>query len=149
MASLDSGFEDAAREAVLDSAEETIRQEVGPRLKATARENFEQYASTNGYDIDHIWQDAEGPFVDRDGDSVTLRIEWPELTALFEFGVAPHTIDGNPLLSFIWEGPPEGTRPAGAPKHVVTQSVNWGSVTGGIPESRAIRNALNTLRSEL
>lgn len=149
MTSLESSFEADLREALLEDIEQTLREEVGPQLKQAARENFEAYASAHGYDIEHIWQDAEGPMIDRDGDSVSLRIEWPGLTALFEFGVSPHTIEGDPILSFVWEGPPGGTRPPGAPKHVVAQEVNWGSVTGGIPESRAIRDAMNTVRREL
>jgi hypothetical protein len=146
---LDDSFEADLREALLDEVEQTLRDEVGPELKQVAEENWRSYAAEHDYDIDHIWEDAEGPFVERDEDSVNLRIEWPGLTALFEFGVSPHTIEGNPLLSFVWEGPPEGTRPPGAPKYVETQKVNWGSVTGGIPESRAIRDALNWLRRDL
>jgi len=149
MVELDSNFEDNLREAVMDNVEQTVRDEIGPELKQVAQENFEAYASRNGYDIDHIWKDAEGPIVEREGDKIQVRIEWPGLTALFEHGVSPHTIEGNPLLSFIWEGPPEGTRPPGAPKHVKAQSVNWGSETGGIPESRAVRDALNELRRDL
>ena len=143
---LDANFEDDLREAVLDTVERELREEIGPQLRDLARENWQAYASRNGYDIDHIWEDAEGPFVERDEDGVTLRMEWPGLTALFEFGVSPHTIQGNPLLAFVWRSPPEGTRPPGAPKHVVAEEVNWGSVTGGIPESRAIRDALAGLR---
>lgn len=140
MVTLDSGFEDAAREALLADAERTLRDDVGPLLEATARANFEAYAARNGYDIGHIWADADGPFVDRAGDAVHLRIEWPGLTALFEFGVSPHTIDGNPLLHFYWEDIGQWIR---------TESVEWGSETGGIPESRAIRDAMHTLRGVL
>lgn len=146
---LESSFEDDLREAFLDDVEQTLRDEVGPALEDAARENWEAYASRNGYDIDHIWEDAEGPFVDRDDQSVSIRIEWPGLTALFEFGVDPHTIEGNPYLAFTWESPPEGTRPPGAPEHVVADEVNWGSVTGGIPEARAIRDAIDQLEGEL
>ena len=146
---LESSFEADLRDAVMDDVERTLREEIGPTLKETARENFEAYASRNGYDIGHIWRDAEGPFVSRSGDSVELRIEWPGLTALFEFGVSPHTIEGNPLLAFHWDAPPEGTRPPGAPEFVVAQEVNWGSVTGGINEARAIRDALDSMRREV
>lgn len=148
MTQLEPGFEDDLRQAVLDDVERTLRDDLAPAFKQTAQENFEAYADRHDYDIDHIWEDAELE-IERTDQGVGLRIEWPSLTALFEFGVSPHTIDGNPLLSFIWERPPEGTRPPGAPRHVVTESVDWGSVTGGIPESRAIRNALQWLRREV
>ena len=137
---LDSSFEDDLREAVLDDVEQQVRDDIGPMFKQTARQNFEAYASRNDYDIDHIWEDAEGPIVERDDGSVSVRVEWPGLTALFEFGVSPHTIEGNPLLHFYWEAKDQWIK---------TESVNWGSETGGIPESRAIRDAMNWLRREV
>lgn len=137
---LDNDFESDLREAVLDDIEQTAHEEIGPRLKQHVRQNWEAYASRNGYDIDHIWEDAEGPFIERDDARVTIRLEWPELTALFEFGVAPHTIEGNPLLHFYYER---------IDQWIITESVNWGSETGGIPESRAIRDAIDQLRQEV
>ena len=137
---LESDFESKLREALLDDVEAKFRAEYGPMLKRVAQENFEAFASANDYDISHIWEDAEGPFVERDRNSVSVRVEWPELTALFEYGVSPHTIEGNPVLHFYWEK---------IGKEITVQSVNWGSETGGIPESRAIRNALEDLRQEL
>jgi len=137
MATLESGFEDKLEEALLQEIEQTLADEIGPLLIRTARENFQRYASANGYDIDHIWTDVDGPTVARDGDSVEMRVEWPALTALFEFGVSPHTIEGNPVLHFYWEK---------IDREITVQSVEWGSDTGGIPESRAIRDALDALR---
>ncbi|RQG93733.1 hypothetical protein [Natrarchaeobius oligotrophus] len=143
---LDDSFEDDLREALLDDVERKLEEEIGPQLERIARENWQEYAARNGYDIEHVWEEVEGPFVERDAGSVGVRLEWPGLTALFEHGVSPHTIQGNPILSFHWESPPEGTRPPGAPEHVVAEEVNWGSVTGGIPAARAIRNALADVR---
>jgi len=136
VAELGSDFENDLREAILADAEETLREEIGPTLQNIAKSRWQSYASRNGYDISHIWEDVELS-VTRDGDSIELRIEWPELTALFEFGVSPHTIEGNPLLHFYWEE---------ADQWVQTESVEWGSETGGIPESRAIRDSLLDLR---
>ncbi|WP_137288834.1 hypothetical protein [Natronorubrum halophilum] len=136
---LDQAFEDDLREALLDDAEQKARDEIGPRLKQIAQENWKAYASRHNYEIDHIWEDAE-LVVDRDGDAVSIRIEWPGLTALFEWGVDPHTIDGNPLLHFYYDR---------IGQWITTESVNWGSETGGIPESRAIRDAIDQLEGEL
>jgi len=146
MTTLD-GFEDAAKEALLNEAEDQLP-ELTDRLVTIAESNWRRYASRKGYDIDLIWQDVETTTARRSGNTVSQRITWP-FSGLFEFGVSPHVIEGNPYLSFTWPAPPEGTRPAGAPKHVKTQSVNWGSVTGGIGESRAIRDALLQFRGEL
>ncbi|WP_254766506.1 hypothetical protein [Salinilacihabitans rarus] len=140
MVTLESDFESKLEQALLDDVEQRLRDEIGPALEQAARENWQAYAARNDYDIDHVWEEVEGPFVERDGDSVSLRIEWPGLSALFEFGVSPHTIEGNPLLHFYWEE---------ADQWITTDEVNWGSETGGIPESRAIRNALNDLRREV
>ena len=139
MATLDSDFEDGLRQAVLDDVEQTLQEEIGPQFIAIARQNWQAYASRNGYDIDFIWEAAELA-VERTDDGVTLRVEWPELSALFEFGVSPHTIEGNPTLTFYWEA---------KDRWITTDEVNWGSETGGINESRAVRDAMNDLRRVL
>jgi len=140
-ADLAADFESDLADAVMADATEGANG-LGQRLKDTAERNWRRYAASQGYDIEHIWNDAEGPFVRATGDRIQIRIEYPALTALFEWGVSPHTIEGNPLLAFHWASPPQGTRPPGAPEYVVAQEVNWGSVTGGIDASNAIGNAL-------
>lgn len=147
MTTLDASFERDLRDALMDRMEARIR-DLGDLLKDTAESAFKAYAARNGYDIEHVWSDAEGPVVTRSRNTVTARVEWPGLTALFEWGVEPHVIEGSPL-AFRWEGPPEGTRPPDAPPFVVADEVNWGSVTGGIPEARAIREARDRIRNEL
>jgi len=136
---LSDSFEDDLRAAILDDVEQQFRDEIGPELIDVARSNWEAYASRNDYDIGHIPTEAELA-IERDDSSVSVRIEWPELTALFEWGVDPHTIEGNPLLHFYWEAKDQW---------VTTESVNWGSETGGIPESRAIRDAVEQLTGGL
>lgn len=143
-----SDFESSLRDALLDEAEREVA-DARDQLVADAESGFRSYAGRNGYDIDHIWRDVVTSAVDRRRNAVSTRVEWPPLTALFEYGVDPHTITGNPLLAFNWPAPPQGTRPPGAPSYVVAESVNWGSVTGGIDASRAIRNALDGMRADL
>lgn len=139
------GFEDALRESLMDAAEEEAAA-MRDDLADDAEANWKSYAAANGYDIGHIWEDAERAPVRRRGrNRVTTSVTWPGLTGLFEYGVGPHVIEGNPYLAFTWESPPQGTRPPGAPRDIVTDKVNWGSVTGGIPASRAIRDALDGL----
>lgn len=136
MATLNADFEDDLRAALLDEVERRLEDEIGPQLMSVARGNWQRYAQANGYDISFIHEEATYA-VERDGDSVDLRVEWPELTALFEFGVSPHTIQGNPVLHFYYDR---------IDQWVTTEEVEWGSETGGIPESRAIRDSLLWLR---
>ncbi|ELZ84457.1 hypothetical protein C453_12961 [Haloferax elongans ATCC BAA-1513] len=135
---LESDFEALAEQALLANVATTLRDEHGPLLKDAIEDNFKAYAAANDYDISFIWEAAEDPVVKRSQQSVQLRIEWPGLTALFELGVEPHTITGD--LHFYWEA---------KDMWIQTDSVNWGSETGGIPESRAIRNGIEDLRQEI
>jgi len=146
MTDLENDFEAGLKQALLDEAESQMPEWVD-RLTAITEVNWRQYASRKGYSIEHIWEDRTTS-TRRTPNSVQATVRWP-FSALFEYGVSPHVIEGNPYLSFVWESPPEGTRPDGAPKYVKTQSVNWGSVTGGIDGSRAIRDGLLQWRGEL
>lgn len=145
-----SGFESNLQDSLTDDMEAGLYAEpdnLAYQLLRAANQNFEEYASRQGYDIGGIPQSGKVTSTSRSRGSVSATIEWTHgLTALYEYGVSPFTMHGSPILSFYWDSPPEGTRPEGAPAFVNTTEVNWGSVTGGIPEARAIRGALNYIR---
>ena len=138
------GFEDALREELLDAAEDAVA-EHRDDLAQESGDRFDAYANRHGYDLDYLPRGIETSRVTRRGNRVSATVSWPWGTALWEYGVEPHVIEGNPTLAFSWDAPPSGTRPPGAPSFVKTDSVNWGSVTGGIPEARAIRTALQVV----
>jgi hypothetical protein len=139
------GFEDALREDLMDQAEAEVA-ERRDQLAQESGDRFDAYASRQGYDIGFIADGIETSSVERRGNRVSATVSWPGLTALFEYGVDPFTLSASgDQLAFLWASPPEGTRPPGAPSFVVSESVNWGSVTGGIPEARAIRTALQVV----
>lgn len=148
MTTLDSGFEDALREDLLDVAEDEIRDR-RDQLADESGSRFDSYASRQGYDLGYLSSGITTSPVRRRNKSVRATVSWPWGTALWEYGVEPHTIEGNPTLAFSWDAPPAGTRPPGAPSFVVTDEVNWGSVTGGIPAARAIRTALQLVAQEM
>lgn len=141
MTTLESSFEADFEQAILDDVEAKA-EDIGEGLRETANDNWRAYASQQGYDLDHIIDSVEGPTVSRGATSVSIRLRWGGLANLYEYGVSPFTLEGSPLLQFFWDSPPEGTRPPDAPAFVEAESVNWGSVTGGIAESRAIRSAV-------
>ena len=139
------GFEDALRDDLLEQAEAEVA-ERRDQLAQESGDRFDAYASRQGYDIGFIADGIETSSVERRGNRVSATVSWPGLTALFEYGVDPFTLSASgDQLAFLWASPPEGTRPPGAPSFVVSESVNWGSVTGGIPEARAIRTALQVV----
>lgn len=135
-------------EAILDDLIPEMEQELAERRDQLAEESadrFDAYAARNGYDLDYLADGIDTSPVRRRGNRVSATVSWPWGSALWEYGVSPHIIRGNPTLAFSWSSPPEGTRPPGAPSFVVADEVNWGSVTGGIPEARAIRTALQVV----
>ena len=136
------GFEDALREELLDAAEDAVA-EHRDALAHESGDRFDAYATRHGYDIGFLADGIETSRVERRGNRVSATVSWPEYSAIFEYGVEPFTMTGD--FAFPWASPPQGTRPPGAPSFVVTDEINWGSVTGGIPEARAIRTALQVV----
>jgi hypothetical protein len=134
---------DSARQAFLDSAEQALVGQRGNLVSQAvqeAHENLQAYASQQGYDIEFLESEFAGVDVDRGQRALTVEWAWEsELAAYYEFGVAPHTIRGDPL-HFYW---------AEKDQWIQTDEVEWGSETGGIPESRWVRDSLHWLRREV
>jgi hypothetical protein len=158
MTTLDSSFEDDLQEALLDDVHAKASGIEG-MMMLIAETNWRSYAESNGYDIDHVWRDAESE-VEREADAVRISAEWP-FSAQFEHGVDPHTIEATnaDVLAFPWpemKGVEFGNTGqtfdevfAETWPVVFFPEVDWGSETGGIPAARAVRNMLRELRGEL
>ncbi|MDS0280298.1 hypothetical protein NDI85_21165 [Halomicroarcula sp. S1AR25-4] len=135
---------ESAREAILDDIERKLVGEQENLVFQTvqrAHQQLQSYADRNGYTEGPLLDSFAGVDASRGRRSVQAEWSWDHKVMQFwEFGVAPHTIEGNPLLHFYWEA---------ADQWVKTESVEWGSETGGIPPSRAVRDSLNWLRREL
>lgn len=154
---LESGFEGKLKEALLDDVEQTL---VGEEANLVyefvelVHARLRSYGSRHGYDVESSIDSLGQPQVDRSENKITVTVGWEsEQMSRWEFGVPPHTIDGDPLLSFVWENPPEWVtkefdqaRGSGG-KYSSGYRVFLPSVEHpGIPESRAIRNSMNGLR---
>lgn len=149
---LDSGFEADLREAVLDNAEQQL---IGRVEDATAHahDTLRAYGEEFDYDVDPIIASFEGPIVDRSNDRLTIRWGWTHDASVYmEFGTSDHTVEGDPVLSFIWEDAPTGVhetfpgteRVEGDPR-VFLPEVE----VAGLEETRFVRDALNWLRREV
>ena len=135
---------DAARQSLLDGVEETMVGARGNLVYQSVQEAhnaIDSYAGQQGYDLEFFSETFAGVNYQRDRTSIHVEWSWEgDLPMFYEFGVSPHTIEGDPLLHFYWEE---------IDQWIQTDSVEWGSETGGIPESRAVRDSLNWLRREV
>ena len=157
MATLDSSFEDKLRKAVMDDVEQKL---VGEQANLVyefvelVHANLRAYGQRHDYNVESTIDSLGTPVVDRSEGSISVTVGWEsEQMSRWEFGVSPHTIDGNPLLSFIWENPPSWVREefdqarGGGGQFASGWRVFFSSVEHpGIPESRAIRDSMNGLR---
>lgn len=160
MTTLEASFEADLREAVLEEAEATLIGEEANlvfefvELVHTA---LRAYGERHGYDVEGTIDSLGTPVVDRSAGRITVTVGWEsEQMDRWEFGVSPHTIDGNPILSFIWAEPPEWVKDefkqgrSASGEFVSGWRVYFESVEHpGMPASRAIRDSLEALRQVL
>lgn len=157
MATLDSTFEADLREAMLDSAEHAL---VGQQASLVyqfvelVHTRLRAYGQRHGYDVESTIESLGQPEVTRSPDRLTIRIGWEsEQMGRWEFGTSDHTVDGDPILSFVWEDPPQWVREEFDQARGSGGEFESGwrvflpeTEPSGLPESRAIRDSLNALR---
>lgn len=153
MATLDSDFEENLQEAVLDSAQHELvgkQDNLVHQMLQRAHEILQEYGSRNEYDVDPIIESLGRVDVKRTDNRLRIRVGWDHPAApFFEFGTSDHTVEGNPILSFVWEDPPAWVR-----EQFDREGNGWRvffaeTEPSGIPESRFVRDALNWLRREV
>jgi hypothetical protein len=149
---LSGEFEADVREAALEELEAQLVGEFNPlafqaidRAHDRLREFEDQYPG-----VDSIIESLQVPEVERTANGLRVTFGWSHPAApYFELGTSDHTIDGQPVLSFVWESPPEWVReefdPEGDGYRVFFDSVE----VEGLDETRFMRSALNWLRAEL
>lgn len=160
MTTLDSSFESDLKEALLDEVERELtgrQANLVFQFVELVHSNLRSYGNRLGYDVESTIDSLGTPEVDRSGNTVSVTVGWEsEQMSRWEFGVSPHTIDGEPILSFVWENPPDWVKEefdqarSSGGEFESGWRVFFPSVDHpGIPESRAIRDALNGLRQVL
>lgn len=122
-----------------------------------SHERLQSYGTSNGYSVGGVEASFSGVDVQRSASSITITYGWgSRASSFFERGVSPHTIDGDPLLSFIWADPPEWVRESfdqgrsSGGQFVSGWRVFFPSVDHpGIPAARYVRAGLEWLQSEV
>lgn len=149
-----------ATEAILDDAEhQLVGQQNNLVFQAVdyAHDQLESYGSTHEYHVQSIIDSFAGVDVDRTSTSLTITYGWEHPAARhFEFGTSDHTIDGDPVLSFVWSEPPQWVREefdqargAGG-QYASGWRVFLPSVdVSGLPEARFARDSKHWLRRQL
>lgn len=162
MATLDAGFESDAREAILDEVEGELvgrQNSLVHRFVQVVHNNLRSYGRRHDYDVEPSMESFEIGRVERSGNTIRVTVEWTDPQfGRWEFGIEPHEIRARnaEALAFVWEDPPQWVREefnqardAGGRFSsgwmVFFQSVDH----PGIPESRALRDAINGLRELL
>lgn len=148
MTTLDSGFEDVARDAILEQAERRLREDWLPDAVAHSHGVLRRYGGRNDYRVEPVIDSLQDPSVSRQGDRVGAAWGWRHDAApFFDVGVSPHTIDGTPILSFVWEDAPPEIQQSfeGTPPRVFFPSVDH----PGIPASHFVRAGVDWLRHTL
>jgi hypothetical protein len=153
MVTLDSGFEDDLREAVLDELEQKAYDDTAPELEKQISQNLRAYGSRHDYDVRALIAGLQVDVV-RDGDGVWVIARLPDPALLFERGTVGHEIHAKnaDVLSFVWEkrhNPPEWVKEEydreGDGWRVFLPSVE----VEGLPEGRFIRDTLHEIRGFL
>jgi hypothetical protein len=153
MTGLSGDFEDVVRDAALDEALRRARETWVPAMVEQSHQRLRQYGGRNDYDVEPIIESLELPRVTREDDRIVARWGWDHQAApFFDAGVSPHTIEGDPILSFVWEDAPPGVREMfqntervdGDPR-VFFRSVDH----PGIPASHFIRRGVDWVHENL
>ncbi len=76
-----------------------------------AHEQLEAYGGEHEYRVESVIESFAGVTVDRNASSIKVTWGWSHPAAeFFEFGTSDHTIEGDPVLSFVWSEPPAWVR---------------------------------------
>lgn len=149
MATLGADFEDQLREALLDDVQQQFVGRDGPIWAAVEKSHdvLIEYGREHDYNVGPVIEALSEPAITRTSTSVEAFWGWFHPAApYFAFGTSDHTVDGNPVLSFVWENPPawvtEEFEREGDGYRVFLPETE----PSGLPESRFVREGITTAR---
>lgn len=157
---LESGFEDKLKAAMMDDVEQKLVGEEASlvyEFVELVHSRLRSYGQTHGYAVESTIDSIQQPEVDRSEGEITVTVGWAsEQMARWEFGTEAHPVDGNPILSFVWaeeHNPPQWVKEEFDQARSTDGQYRSGwrvflpqTNVEGLPESRAIRDAMNGLR---
>lgn len=155
-ATVPSDLPEDAREALLADVRGRLIEQEGNLIFQSVRVahgTLRSYGQRHDYNVESVTETVEILETSTTGRSVSVRWGWTHDAAqYFQWGVSPHTIDGDPILSFIWEDAPRevremfaNTERVGGDPRVFFRSVDH----PGIPAARFVQAGINWLRDEL
>jgi hypothetical protein len=156
MTELGRGFEDSLRAAVLDDAEGMLygeRGNIAYEFTQRVHDRLRSYGAELNYRVEPIIDAFEVADTERTPRRVSVTLRWNHEAAVYmEFGTSQHTIQGNPILSFVWEerhDPPDWVRreyePEGDGYRVFLPEVE----VAGVTKIRQVREALRWFRGAM
>lgn len=151
MVTLDRQFGRQLTDALLEDVEDEIDDLVTVAVERS-HERLRDWATERDYQVEPIIDSLEPPEISRWRYGVIAEWGWShEATPYFEFGTSDHTIQGQPVLSFVWdaEDAPRWVKKEfdreGDGYRVFFRSVE----VSGVAETRFIRAGLDAVRREL
>jgi hypothetical protein len=152
---LTSSFEPDLQEAVLDQAEHELigkQDNLVHQFVQRAHDRLREYGDRYDYNVEPIIESFEIDEIDRSDSRLTIRLGWTHEASVFmELGTSDHTVEGDPVLSFVWsrEDAPAWVAQEFEPEGDGYRVFLPETEPSGLPESRFVRDALNWLRREV
>jgi len=107
MTRLESNFEDKLAESLLDAAESELsgrRGNITFQFVERVHNRLRRYGERLDYRVEPIIDSFEVVGNERTDRRVSVRLAWRhEASVYMEFGTTSHTIEGDPILRFVWE----------------------------------------------
>lgn len=141
MVTLGSDFEAKAQRAFAEAIHDAVVDDpdnLAFRFRQQIAANFRRYASRHGYDLADVIDSLRVTEVSRTQTGVSLTIEGDHPIGLFEFGASAHVIEPVNAEALHWVDETTG-------EDVFATRVEH----PGLPEARAFRDAIHSLRASV